>query len=239
MNDSPAVILYDAYGNEIALADGYSISVDTKGIPIIIINDNNEAKFIRADSDGYVFSSVRVNEKLPAGDNIIGKVGVDLNDTGGLALETTQQTLATEETLIDAYNKINSLESFDFSTEDTLFDAYNILESIKDTDGIKKINDALPEGDNSIGRVKLIDQNGIPIYASTSSDGYNRLFVDGYFTGGLSRVINVNESNLPITVDKRGNIRYLAVKDIDQVSFLQEILKELKKIKMYLKIMAD
>jgi len=242
--DSPAAILFDANGNEIALADGYSITVDTKGIPIIIINDSGDAKFVQADADGYLFATSRINEELPAGTNIIGKIGVDPANTGGLALETTQQTLATENTLIDAYNKLDSLEAKDFATETTLIDSYNKLDSleakdfatettmqtlateatlidsynkldsleakdfatettqqtlatedtlidaynkldsleakdfateatlssIKDTDGIKKITDALPIGDNVLGRIKLVD--GFETIVTTL-DGYS------------------------------------------------------------------
>ena len=151
-NDSPAVILFDSYGNELALADGYQITIDSKGIPIIIVNGNNEAKIARADNDGYLLNSTRVIEPLPAGVNIIGKIGVDSLNTGGLALETTLQTLATEATLIDAYNKLDNLGSKDFATETTLqtlateatlqilateatlLDSYNKLDSLEAKD---------------------------------------------------------------------------------------------------------
>jgi len=141
--DSPAAILFDAYGNEIALADGYQITVDTKGIPIIVVNNNDEAMLVRSDNDGYLLSTARIEDPLPAGTNIIGEVGIDSTNTGGLALEITQQTLATESTLVDAYNKLDSLESKDFATETTLqtlateatlIDAYNKLDSLEAKD---------------------------------------------------------------------------------------------------------
>jgi len=40
------------------------------------------------------------------------------------------------------------------ATEDTLDTVDSVLDSIKDTDGIKKITDALPAGTNEIGRVR-------------------------------------------------------------------------------------
>lgn len=68
------------------------------------------------------------------------------------------------------------------------------LTAIKDTDGIKKITDALPTGDNTIGRVKLTDgtyllllraegdawttQPGIPIVARDKEDVVRRLIAE-------------------------------------------------------------
>jgi hypothetical protein len=54
-----------------------------------------------------------------------------------------------------------------------------ILTAIKDTDGIKKIVDALPTGDNTIGRVKL-------------TDGTN---VMGISSGGMGKVVLYDDVN--------------------------------------------
>lgn len=43
------------------------------------------------------------------------------------------------------------------ATEDTLALLKAAIDLIKDTDGIKKITDALPTGDNTVGRIKLTD----------------------------------------------------------------------------------
>jgi hypothetical protein len=51
--ESPAAILFDSYGNEVALADGYSITVDTKGIPIIMKDAYGDATFLQGvDNNG-------------------------------------------------------------------------------------------------------------------------------------------------------------------------------------------
>lgn len=53
--DSPVVILFDTDGNEVTLADGYSITVDTRGIPAIGKKYTDDtATFLRLDSDGYL-----------------------------------------------------------------------------------------------------------------------------------------------------------------------------------------
>ena len=62
---------------------------------------------------------------------------------------------------IDASPTANTLQ-------DRLKGLKTSLDSIKDTDGIKKITDALPVGDNIIGRVKPYDHNG---NALTAVDG--------------------------------------------------------------------
>jgi hypothetical protein len=53
------------------------------------------------------------------------------------------------------------------------------LVSIKDTDGIKKITDALPTGDNGVGRVKLWDGAEVTDVVTDAIDGFNRLQVSG------------------------------------------------------------
>lgn len=54
---------------------------------------------------------------------------------------------ATQETLSDADTKLGTIDG--------------VLDSIKDTDGIKKITDALPVGDNWIGRIKVGDGTNV------------------------------------------------------------------------------
>lgn len=54
MSDSPAVILYDSYGNAVATYDGYSITSSSPGLPIIAKNTSGNAKHISADNDGYI-----------------------------------------------------------------------------------------------------------------------------------------------------------------------------------------
>ena len=42
------------------------------------------------------------------------------------------------------------------ATENTLATIDSVLDSIKDTDGVKKITEALPAGENIVGRVRVV-----------------------------------------------------------------------------------
>jgi hypothetical protein len=72
---------------------------------------------------------------------------------------------ATQETLAAADGRLTTIDA--------------VLDSIKDTDGIKKITDALPTGDNGIGRVKLWDGTEVADVVLDSVDGFNRLQIEG------------------------------------------------------------
>jgi len=191
--------------------------------PIYSIITDGYDNFAEVTADGYVKVSSTIFDPLPSGNNILGKIGIDPLNTGGLALETTllsidgkdfatQTTLydsynklislnnkdfatettlasleskdfATQSTLYDSYNKLISINNKDFATEATLHDAYEIVTSIKDTDGIKRINDPLPIGDNIIGRTKITD--GTDIFEISS--------------GGQGRVVLYDDvNNLPL-----------------------------------------
>ena len=113
MAKSPAALLIDSAGNFVGI-------IDIGG-----------TKYLQAEVK-------RLVDALPAGTNILGKIGVDPAETGGLALETTLQTADGRLATIDA-----------------------VLDLIKDTDGIKKITDALPVVDNRIGRIKITDDKPV------------------------------------------------------------------------------
>lgn len=85
-----------------------------------------------------------------------GKV---LNAAGAQVNPATQETLAAADT------KLGTIDA--------------VLDSIKDTDGVKKITDALPVGDNGIGRMKLWDGTEVADVVTDSIDGFNRLQVSG------------------------------------------------------------
>ena len=93
------------------------------------------------------------------------------------ASEATLATRASEATLAQADGRLATIDA--------------VLDSIKDTDGVKKITDPLPVGDNIIGRVKLSDGThvlllkadgdswttdyGLPVVSRDSSDTVRRL----------------------------------------------------------------
>lgn len=235
MSRNPSSILYDGYGNPVAIWDGYNILASTPGFPVITRSVDDVAKILFSNEDGYLYISspgiegvdfatettlssleskdfatettlASLEAKDFATESTLASLEakdfatestltdaynkLDSLEAKDFATETTLASLeskdfATENTLSDAYNRLveleakdfatettlASLESKDFATESTLLDAYNKLDSleskdfatettlssIKNTDGIKKITDPLPTGDNDIGRVKLID----------------------------------------------------------------------------------
>lgn len=158
------------------------------------------------DTDGIK----KITDQLPAGTNEIGKVAQGtkaspadgwpnvLFDSSGNAIKVTLDGAdykyefigklrnaagsifnpATEETLAAADTKLGTIDA--------------TLDSIKDTDGIKKITDALPVGDNIIGRAKITD--GTDVAEVISIDGVLHL------AAGKKNLIDPNNS----TTDQLG-----------------------------------
>ena len=122
------------------------------------------------------------------------------------ASEATVATLATETKLEAVRVLLTSIDSKDFATQTTLaallaaFNAEDFatqvtlaavlaaIASIKDTDGIKKITDALPVGDNWIGRTKVGD--GTNVAALQSIDGVQHL------AAGKANIIDTTNSTV-------------------------------------------
>ena len=138
-------------------------------------------------------------------------------DGKDFATETTQATLATETKLEAVRVLLASIDGKDFATQTTLaallsafnaedfatqvtlaalLSAFNAedfaheatLASIKDTDGIKKITDALPVGDNWIGKTKVGD--GTNVAALQSIDGVQHL------AAGKANILDVANSTV-------------------------------------------
>ena len=95
-------------------------------------------------------------------------VGKVLNSSGSQIDPATQATLA------DADTKLGTIDS--------------VLDSIKDTDGVKKITDALPAGDNAIGRIRLVNSANTKIVTviDDATEATNkRLLVEADFKPGI------------------------------------------------------
>lgn len=154
------------------------------------------------DTDGVK----KITDQLPAGTNEIGKVAQGtkaaaadawptvLYDSSGNAIKVTQDgsdykyefigklrnvagtifNPATEETLVAADTKLGTIDG--------------VLDSIKDTDGIKKITDALPVGDNIIGRTKITD--GTDVAEVVAIDGVLHL------AAGKKNLVDSNNSTV-------------------------------------------
>lgn len=93
-------------------------------------------------------------------------VVVDFDDEGGLALESTQQTVSQQLTALMETSGIkqiqdpvavNFTDEGDLNLEVTQQNILTTVDTIVHVSGIKQIQDALPVGDNDIGRVKLTD----------------------------------------------------------------------------------
>lgn len=143
-NESPAIILHDSNGNEVGvLLDGSVYRLQVEGI---------------------------ITAALPPGTNILGRVGIDSAETGGLNLEATQQAVQA------------------------------VLTSIRDTSGIKKILDALPVGNNIIGQVKVTNDPGskiVTVIDDVTTPANKRFMVEADIKPGAS--INTVVGNVAAT----------------------------------------
>lgn len=93
--------------------------------------------------------------------SVDGKVATETT-LASRATEATLQTRATESTLATRATEVT-------------------LASIKNTDGVKKINDSLPAGENIIGRFRLVDGDGTNVVdvETDAADGKQRLAIVG------------------------------------------------------------
>lgn len=114
---------------------------------------------VRTGTDGRLETTI--GDKTTAGQtaavNVSGQVAIQ-NPPNLDAAASTLATSAKQDTLI---GHVDGLET--------------LITAIKDTDGVKKITDALPTGDNSIGRVKLTD--GGEVASVDDHGGYYPLHV--------------------------------------------------------------
>ena len=174
----------------------------------------------------------KITDPLPAGTNNIGDVDVLSSALPtGAATEATLATRATEATL-------QSVDGKDFATETTLATRASeatlatraseatllaadgrlttiddVLDSIKDTDGIKKITDELPEGTNEIGSVAQGTK-------AAAEDGWPEYLVD---TDGNAVSVGVD-----------GNTHSVSTQDQRQIQLSKNILFQLKIMNMHL-----
>jgi len=155
-------------------------------------------------------ATLATETKLEAVRVLLGTIDADTSNLDVLlstrASEATVATLATETKLEAVRVLLTSIDSKDFATQTTLaallaaFNAEDFatqvtlaavlaaIASIKDTDGIKKITDALPVGDNWIGRTKVGD--GTNVAALQSIDGVQHL------AAGKANIIDTTNSTV-------------------------------------------
>lgn len=101
------------------------------------------------------------------------------------------------------------------ATEDTLLTIYSVLDAIKDTAGIKKIVDALPTGDNWLGRVKLGD--GTNLVGQVLDGAAYRLLAAAKVARGATDLVNLDAID---TTSGQGRLKAtLYTQDGDAVTF--------------------
>lgn len=168
------VLLYDNNSNPLAVEQGTAVPADQGILQVGGKDASGDARPIRQATDG----TVRVD---PSGTTTQPVSAASLPLPTGAATETTLATRATESTLAtratEATLATRATETTLAAADTKLGTIDAVLDSIKDTDGVKKITDALPVGDNLIGRVKLSD--GTEVADITPDAGVNRLEILG------------------------------------------------------------
>lgn len=201
----PAVVQVDAYGNLIEVihdADGYRMlaQVKTQDSGGYVVNPATEDKQDYAITkltslDGKDFATqttlatLATEEKLELVRALLATIDVDTSN-----LDVLLSTRATEATLALADGRLTTIDA--------------VLDSIKDTDGIKKIQEGLPAGDNVIGKVQLTD--GYEDVAVVDIDGVNHL------AAGKTNMVDATNSSVA-QLDAYGTFVGIGV-DVSQYS---------------------
>jgi hypothetical protein len=137
-------------------------------------------------------SDAATNAKLQSVIDALAAISVTVEPPVGASTEATLQLVlaklaaapATENTLLAMAGK-------DFATQATLVAIDSLLASIMSSDGIKKIADALPPGNNLLGKLKLVDDAGNVINTFGAATPVSR-----------TPVLSVISSNQVITAGK-------------------------------------
>ncbi len=221
--NQPGVYLVDADGNVVTIADGGTIG-DAEAV-ILAGKDGSVARMVKVSSAArLVTDGSEVTQPISAS---------ALPLPTGAATEATLATRATEATLA---TRASAAAQTDGTQKTQVNNGANILgvnasgqaaiqnppnldaalssratettlAAIKDTDGVKKITDALPTGDNTIGRAKV-------------TDGTNVLAVDA-----SGRAAIQDPPNLDVALSTRATEATLAsIKDTDGIKKITDQL---------------
>lgn len=199
MGDSPAALLIDNAGHVVGVTlDGSTyrleISSKTKNVAGTFINPATQETLAGVATETKL-EAVRVLLNSLDGKDYATQTTLAVLAGKDFATQTTLVTLATESKLEAVRVLLVSIDNKDFATQATLaaadaklatIDA--VLDSIKDTDGVKKITDALPVGDNIIGRTKITD--GVDVADVISIDGVLHV------AAGKKNAIDANNSSV-------------------------------------------
>lgn len=176
----------------------YVVEVDNDGFKVYDSAGNaiDPAKDASVTALGTILTAIKntdgikkIVDALPAGTNNIGDV-----DVLSSALPTGAST---EATLLLIKAKTDNIPSDPAREGGKLTSLETILTAIKNTDGIKKIVDALPAGDNVIGRAKLTDGTNVLV---VESGGQGRVLPYAPDRGGTVRAMNLVQDDLESTL---------------------------------------
>jgi hypothetical protein len=152
------------------------------------------------------------------------------------AISATPAANTLQDRLKELEATLTSIDGKDFATQTTLAlvltkltEIDTVLDAIKDTDGIKKIADALPVGDNWIGKTKVGDGTDT-VAVITDDDGAKRLATATKLRDSEGREV------LLIT---RGAQDFLYASDHRVPPLLKEIKHELQKLNMHMSLVND
>jgi hypothetical protein len=173
-----------------------------------VINVTNYVS-VRARVSAVAGGTVRITGKIVESNiNLMNAVSAKVNESvlpDGAATEAKQISIEEKIDTIDTV--LDSIAAEDFATETTLstISGYinqlkTILTNIKNTDGIKKITDALPKGENKIGNVGVLGRQIVAAGKKTDAVSTDNLIGTTGF--GYISIINEGTSDLFIAIDE-------------------------------------
>lgn len=116
---------------------------------------------------------VDIASAIPAGSNVIGKVGIDQTTPGvtnGVQVITAIPAGDNNIGNVDVVSSALPAGAATAAKQDTIIGAVdgleNLITAIRDTNGIKKIADALPAGDNNIGNIDVVSTPADAVHGS-------------------------------------------------------------------------
>lgn len=167
------VTLRGSTGVELPSTDGTTIPAGTPGL-FILGKDGTVGRFIALDSSGKVSIQNPPNLDVALSTRATESTLISIKDIDGIKKITDPLPAGTNN--IGDVDVVSSVLPTGAATETTLLaanqnliDIETLLTSIKNTDGIKKITDALPVGDNIIGRTKLSDGTDLALIESNGA----------------------------------------------------------------------
>jgi hypothetical protein len=208
--NQPGVYLVDADGNVITLADGDTIG--SAEALLVAGKDGTVARYVGVDSAGKAAIQdppnldAALSTRASAAAQTDGTQKTQVNNGANiLGVNASGQAAVQNPPNLDAALSTRASET--------------TLASIKDTDGVKKITDALPTGDNVIGRTKVTDGTNVQ---GVNASGQAAIQDPPNLDVALST--RATESTLQAADTKLGTIDSVldSIKDTDGIKKIQD-----------------